>query len=205
MQRRFVSREGRKGVGLLPPNPIRWEQEHNGLDVRKVLGVGVDSRLDLDATFGLLEAVIDVIPHTALPLDPITLQQAAGAQRAVWSGMCVPIPGSGEYLVVYNAEQPMVRTRATLMEEFFHLWLGHPPTVIRAYADGHSRRDFDSAKESEAYGSGAAALVPYKGLKAMLERSAPVVEIARHYEVSEPLVEFRIKVSKLSRLRTAAA
>lgn len=87
------------------------------------------------------------------------------------------------------------------MEEFFHLWLDHKPTTLRVFANGDSKRDFDRAKESEAYGSGAAALVPYKALRAMLEKGRPVRVIADHYLVSEQLVEFRIRVCKLSRLR----
>ena len=87
------------------------------------------------------------------------------------------------------------------MEEFFHLWLGHRPTQLRVFSNGDSKRDFNRAKESEAYGSGAAALLPYKPLRAMLEGGRSIRAIADHYLVSEPLVEFRIRVSKLSRLR----
>ena len=87
------------------------------------------------------------------------------------------------------------------MEEFFHLWLGHPPTRVRVFSSGEAKRDFDRAIESEAYGSGAAALVPYKPLRAMLEQGQAVRAISDHYLVSQELVEFRIKVSKLSRLR----
>ena len=87
------------------------------------------------------------------------------------------------------------------MEEFFHIWLDHKPTRLRMFSNGESRRDFDRAKESEAYGSGAAALVPYKPLRAMLEGGHSVRAIADHYFVSEQLIEFRIRVSKLWRLR----
>ena len=87
------------------------------------------------------------------------------------------------------------------MEEFFHIWLDHKPTRLRMFSNGESRRDFDRAKESEAYGSGAAALVPYKPLRAMLESGHSVRDIADHYFVSEQLIEFRIRVSKLWRLR----
>jgi hypothetical protein len=87
------------------------------------------------------------------------------------------------------------------MEEFFHLWLGHVPTHLRLLSNGDGGRDFDGEKESEAYGSGAAALVPYKTLRAMLEGGGGVRSIADHFLVSEQLVEFRIRVSKLTRLR----
>jgi Zn-dependent peptidase ImmA (M78 family) len=104
-------------------------------------------------------------------------------------------------LVVFNDSHPPRRIRATLMEEFFHLWLGHKPTRLRVFVNGDASRDFDGAKESEAYGSGAAALVPYKPLRKMLEQGRSVRSIADHYLVSEQLVDFRIKISKLSRFR----
>lgn len=116
-----------------------------------------------------------------------------------WSGMCIPCDGT--MLVVYNDSHPPRRIRATLMEEFFHLWLGHKPTRLKVFANGHSKRDFDRAKESEAYGSGAAALVPYQSLRGMLKKGASVPTIADHFLVSEQLVEFRIRICKLARIR----
>jgi Zn-dependent peptidase ImmA (M78 family) len=104
-------------------------------------------------------------------------------------------------MVIYNAHHHLRRIRATLMEEFFHLWLGHTPTHLRLLSDGNGKRDFDGDKESEAYGSGAAALVPYKPLRAMLEAGHQIALIAEHFLVSEQLVDFRIRVVKLSRLR----
>ncbi len=114
--------------------------------------------------------------------------------------MCIPLPG-GDHLVVYNGFHSETRVRATLMEEFFHLWLGHAPTRIRLHADGAGGRDFDGGKESEAYGSGAAALVPYESLRKMLSAGMDIGAIGRHFNVSDQLVGFRVKVAKLSSLR----
>lgn len=86
------------------------------------------------------------------------------------------------------------------MEEFFHLWLNHVPTRLRLLSNGDGKRHFDGDKESEAYGSGAAALLPYKTLREMLEKGQAIKSIADHFLVSERLVEFRIRISKLSRL-----
>lgn len=120
----------------------------------------------------------------------------AGERSGHWSGMCVPYP-NGITLVIYNASHAETRTRATLMEEFFHLWLDHPPERLRLFSDGEGRRDFDGGKESEAYGSGAAALVPYQALKGMLTEGCSIHEIAAHFQVSDALVEFRARVTKL--------
>lgn len=192
-------RKARKGQGLLPPNPTRWEHEHNALDLRHALALPLESRLEHDNAFKLLTDVY-VLSHKDLRAGPKIENHFAGSRAKKWSGMCIPCP-DGITLVVYNSEHPATRVRATLMEEFFHLWLEHPPTNLRIYSDGDGERDYDAEKESEAYGSGAAALVPYKPLRAMLEDGKSVGLIADHFFVSEQLVDFRIRVSKLGRLR----
>ncbi|TAK87747.1 MAG: ImmA/IrrE family metallo-endopeptidase [Aquabacterium sp.] len=198
---KFERRASRRGTGVLPPNPTRWEHEHNGLDLRDDLSLPIDRRLEHLAAFDLIKDVIGVIPHTALNLTQDVIKHFSGSRASRWSGMCVPCPEG--HLVVFNAAHPETRVRATLMEEFFHLRLGHAPTVVRV-SGGQGARDFNASTESEAYGSGAAALVPYKALKAMLGDGMSVTEIADHFHVSEQLVDFRMQVSKLVRRRKRA-
>lgn len=199
MRKRFDLRSSRKGKGLLPPNSTRWEHEHNGLDLRDQLSLRLDERLDHESAFSVLGEVLAVVPHTELGTQDAVTSYFSGPRARRWSGMCIPLP-EGDHLIVYNAHHPATRVRATLMEEFFHLWLNHPPTTIRAFSDGSGSRSFDSKVEGEAYGSGAAALVPYKSLRELLTSGMSTTDIARHFDVSEQLVEFRVRVSKLGRL-----
>lgn len=201
MPEKFDRRTSRKGTGVLPPNPTRWAHEHNGLDLRADLSIPLEQRLDHLDAFELLDDVIGVIAHTELELAPGVGGHFSGARAARWSGMCVPCPEGN--LVVFNAAHPATRIRATLMEEFFHLRLGHPPTLVRI-SGGHGKRDFDPGKEGDAYGSGAAALVPYRALRTMLEDGTSIAKIAQHFQVSEQLVEFRMRVSKLGSRRRQA-
>jgi len=99
--------------------------------------------------------------------------------------------------VIFNETHSKQRRRATLMEEFFHLRLGHPPSTIRVSGDGDAKRTFQSSIEEEAYFSGAAALVPYKGLRSLLDEGKVFEEIAFIFDVSKQLVEFRAKITKL--------
>ena len=103
-------------------------------------------------------------------------------------------------LVIYNDSHPPRRVRATLMEEFFHIWLEHKPTRLRLMSNGQGKREFHKEIEEEAYGSGAAALVPYQSLRSMLKDGMSVDEIADHFLVSSQLVDFRIRVAKLTNL-----
>jgi hypothetical protein len=196
MQRpNYAQRRARGGKGLLPPNPGQWEIEHNGLDLRDDLGLGLDVPLPTDAAFNLLTDVL-VIPHGELPAAQTYLDHFRDGGRRAWSGMGIPLPEGGT-LVVFNDSHAPARIRATLMEEFFHLRLGHAATSVRVYVGDGAHRSHDSAVEGEAYGSGAAALVPYKTLRKMLRAGQSVGRIARLFQVSADLVIYRAKVTKL--------
>ncbi len=196
MQRpNYARRKARGGKRLLPPNPGQWEIEHNGLDLRDDLGLGLDVRLPTEAAFKLLSDVL-VVPHGELPAAQVYLDHFRDGGRSAWSGMGIPLPEGGT-MVLFNDSHPPARIRSTLMEEFFHLRLGHPATSIRFYGGDEAHRTHDPAVEGEAYGSGAAALVPYRALRTMLKARQPVGRIARLFEVSADLVIFRAKVTKL--------
>lgn len=60
-------------------------------------------------------------------------------------------------------------------------------------------RDYRKADEEEAYGVGAAAMVPYASLKKMLLQGKTAKEIGLHFRVSRELVEYRMKVTHLWR------
>jgi Zn-dependent peptidase ImmA (M78 family) len=196
----FALRKNRSGKGLLPPNPTRWEQEHNALDLRHELNLPLSERLPHDKAFELLEEVY-VLPHRELNLEASVANYFTGQRANRWSGMCIEYP-AGPTLVIYNDSHPPLRVRATLMEEFFHLWLEHKPSRVRILANGEGKRDFNGDIETEAYGSGAAALVPYQPLKQMLQRGDSIGYIADHFLVSEQLIQFRIQISRLARGRS---
>jgi len=79
----------------------------------------------------------------------------------------------------------------------FHIRLNHPRSVIRVFANSLGARTHDGDVEAAAYGSGAAALLPYISLKSGLERGATPSMIARSFGVSDDLVTYRMKVTKL--------
>jgi Zn-dependent peptidase ImmA (M78 family) len=87
------------------------------------------------------------------------------------------------------------------MEVICHVFLGHQPNRIGIEATdpkGNLRsRDYQQADEEEAYGVGAAALVPYATLKRFVYEGKTSPEIARHFQVSRELIEYRLKVTKL--------
>ena len=87
------------------------------------------------------------------------------------------------------------------MEEVCHVFLGHkadhPIVAQNKEGSGNPSRDYNEADEEAAYAVGAAALVPFAGLRRLMKQGKSSIEIARHFNVSRELVEYRLKVSRL--------
>jgi Zn-dependent peptidase ImmA (M78 family) len=143
-----------------------------------------------------------------VPLDDVeglsdrTLSHLLGEGKDKWSGGAAShtLP-DGRKLIILNPTHGRNRHNATLMEEISHVFLGHKPSRLSIEARNKEgkliARDYNAAIEEEAYGTGAAALVPYSALKRFVFEGRTSAEIARHFNVSRALVEYRIKVSRL--------
>jgi Zn-dependent peptidase ImmA (M78 family) len=194
-----AGRRSRAGTGVLPPNPAQWDCEHHALDLRQELGLGVGAKLVIEDVFDLLPNTV-VIPHGQIAMANVYADHFRAEGSGRWSGLAIRLD-DGSDLIVYNDSHPDTRVRATLMEEFFHLKLNHPRSHIQLLGDGTRARTFDDEVERIAYGSGAAALVPFCRLKEMLADGASSSAIAHAFGVSTELVSFRMKVTKLYRSR----
>jgi len=194
----YARRKSRGGKKLIPPNPLQWENEHNGLDLREDLGIPLDVPLDHDLAFEQMLPMVAVHPHGSIPAADKYLNHFRLSGSSAWSGMAITLPDGFE-LVFYNDSHPINRIRSTLMEEFYHIWLEHPKSLVRIYSEDRKWRTFNSKIEEEAYGSGAAALVPYRPMCEMLASGLSTTAIARHFRVSTDLVLFRGKVTKTYR------
>ncbi|HEX6125385.1 MAG TPA: ImmA/IrrE family metallo-endopeptidase [Pyrinomonadaceae bacterium] len=186
----------------LPPTKKGRHHELRGLGLREFAGLRRDDeRLDpfkLAKYAGLLVPSFNEIQG----LSEETRDQLLKTAKDKWSGGAASIKlPNGKKLVILNPTHARTRHKATLMEEISHVFLGHKPS--RLAIEGRDRhgnpiaRDYNADIEEEAYATGAAALVPYTGLKRFVESGKTAAEIARHYNVSRPLVEYRIKISRL--------
>ena len=135
-------------------------------------------------------------------LSSETLDELLSKGKDKWSGgaASTALP-DGRKLIILNPTHGKNRHSATLMEEICHVFLGHKPSRLaikkRDRQGNIVARDYNADIEEEAYATGAAALVPYLGLKDMVTKGKTAAQIARHYGVSKALVEYRIKVSRL--------
>ena len=186
----------------LPPTQKGRHHEIRALGLRQFAGLTRDDqRLDpfeLAKYAGLLVPGFNEIEG----LSPGTLDQLLHVAKDKWSGGAASLPlPNGKKLIILNPTHAKTRHKATLMEEISHVFLGHKPSRLavetRDKQGNALARDYNADIEEEAYATGAAALVPYAGLKRMVESGKTVAEIASHYNVSRPLVEYRIKISRL--------
>jgi Predicted Zn peptidase len=186
----------------LPPTQKGRHYELRARGLREFAGLRRDDqRLD---PFKLAHyAKLLVVPMEQIEgLSEETINHLLGDGKDKWSGGAASLKlPNGQKLIVLNPTHAKTRHKATLMEEISHVFLGHKPSRLQVKnRDKHGNiiaRDYNEAIEEEAYSTGAAALVPYTSLKRFVEQGKTSREIARHFNVSYALVEFRIKVSRL--------
>jgi hypothetical protein len=135
-------------------------------------------------------------------LSDETRAHLVGEGRDKWSGgACSQALPDGRKLIVLNPTHGANRQNATLMEEISHVFLGHKPSklAITTYNKFGKpiAREYQADVEEEAYSVGAAALVPFSALRRMVNQGKTSREIARHFNVSRDLVEYRMKISYL--------
>jgi Zn-dependent peptidase ImmA (M78 family) len=142
-------------------------------------------------------------------LDESDREQMEAVGERCWSGGVYPKPlPDGSRLCVLNPYQSERRRRITLMEEICHCYLEHQPTTLVVNSQGLLVRDFDKRQEEEAYGVGAAVLLPWNFLFPKINQGAPVEELSEIFDVTRQLVEYRIKIcgaTALFRARTHPA
>ena len=187
----------------LPPTQKGRHHEIRAKGLREFAGLRRDDQpldpFELAHLAKLLVAPYDVIEPL---LSPETKAHLIGVGKGAWSGGAASqtLP-NGQKLIILNPTHAKTRQHATLMEEVCHLFLGHKPSrlaIKNINKNGETiARDYNEAIEEEAYSTGTAALVPYTALKRMVGDGKTINEIARHFNVSRALVEFRIKVSRL--------
>lgn len=152
------------------------------------MGIGLEARLDPFVLATKLGIRI-VSPETVAGLSKDTLLVLKSGNY--WSGGAINGPLGEAGLIVLNPTDSMLRKNVTLMEEICHLLLRHKAS-LRGFRFG-SYRVYASTIEQQAYGIGAAALVPYSSLYEKMSSKLSVAEISNQYSVTQSLALYRIK------------
>jgi len=190
-------------TSILPPTNKGRQYEIRALGLREFAGLRRDDEsldpFELARYAKLLVASFEQIEPF---LSDETKAHLLGSGSDKWSGgACSQALGDGRKLIILNPTHGENRQNATLMEEICHVFLGHQPSRLAVETiNKHGKpiaRDYREDDEEAAYSVGAAALVPYSSLKRLVEEGKTSREIARHFNVSRELVEYRMKVSRL--------
>lgn len=190
-------------ISNLPPTQKGRNYEIRGLALRDFAGLRQDDdRLD---PFELARyAKLLVVSYEQIEpfLTVETKAHLIGDGKNSWSGgACSQALPDGRKLIVLNPTHGTNRQNATLMEEISHVFLGHKPSKLAVTTYNKEgkpiAREYQAEVEEEAYSVGAAALVPFSALRRMINQGKTSREIARHFNVSRVLVEYRLKVSRL--------
>ena len=190
-------------TSILPPTNKGRQYEIRAIGLREFAGLRRDDErlnpFDLARYAKLLVASFEQIESF---LTEETKAHLLGAGSDKWSGgACSQALPDGRRLIILNPTHNSNRQNATLMEEVCHVFLGHQPSrlaIENVNKQGKPiARDYREDDEEAAYSVGAAALVPYSALRRFVEEGKTSREIARNYNVSRELVEYRMKISRL--------
>ena len=187
----------------LPPTPRGRNYELRARGLREFAGLRSDEEpLDPFRLARYANLLVANFEDIEAALSDETKSELLGKGKDSWSGGAAShrLP-DGRRLIILNPTHSKKRHNATLMEEISHVFLGHKPSrlaIVKRDKQGNVlARDYNQEIEEEAYGTGAAALIPFTSLKRFVEQGKTSAEIARHFRVSKALVEYRIKVSRL--------
>lgn len=187
----------------LPPTQKGRQYEIRALGLRDFAGLKRDDEplnpLELARYAKLLVVSFEQIEPF---LTEQTKAHLLGEGRDKWSGgACSQTLHDGRKLIVLNPTHGENRQNATLMEEVSHVFLGHKPSRLAIEnTNKHGKpiaRDYREDDEEAAYSVGAAALVPYSALRRLVEQGKTSRDIAKHFNVSRELIEYRMKISRL--------
>ena len=190
-------------TSILPPSNKGRQYEIRAIGLREFAGLRRDDEplnpFELARYAKLLVASFEQIEPF---LSDETKAHLLGDGSDKWSGgACSQTLPDGRKLIILNPTHGANRQNATLMEEISHVFLGHKPSRLEVKNYNKEgkviARDYHAEIEEEAYSVGAAALVPYSALQRFILQGKSSREIARHFNVSRELVEYRMKVSRL--------
>jgi Zn-dependent peptidase ImmA (M78 family) len=180
----------------LSKEELEWTAEQ----FRKDLGLG-----DEDALDSLLIEVegISVVPLTkSTCLDARTVQHLRDYAGGEWSAMSVPLHLEHDtWAVLLNDHHSKERQRVTVLEEYWHILLGHKLTKISKVAESFGRT-YDAVEEHDAYYLASASLLPRAAMLRSVEQNLGSAQIARQFGTSSELVDYRIKRLGLWRQHT---
>lgn len=134
-------------------------------------------------------------PYEVFGMPAAMLEEILVVNSSSWSGGTIQLP-DGSPVIVLNPTHANTRERATLMEELAHIHLRHKPSSLIMFEGGLiTMRSYNESQEKQAYGAGAAALVPRTLLEYAQKNKMGKAALAKVCGVSAALITFRERVT----------
>ena len=194
------SEDGEAGTSNETVTLSKDELEETAEQFRADLGLGDDDALD---SLRIEVEGISIVPLTKTScLDAGTVRQLREGAGAEWSAMSVPLDVENDtWAVLLNDSHSRERQRVTVLEEYWHILLGHKLTKISKVAEAFGRT-YDAAEEHDAYYLASASLLPKAAVVKAVSQNLASGQIAQKFGTSPELVDYRIKRLGLWRQHT---
>lgn len=135
-----------------------------------------------------------ILEFVALEITDGCREQLLDRDPDSWSGMT--IREGGTTAILLNPAHGQARQRSTLMHELAHILLRHTPNSVQVSSTGMLLlSDYSAEQEDEADWLAAAMLLPRNSLVIHRARGRSSADIAAHFGVSEPLTEWRLRMT----------
>jgi hypothetical protein len=156
--------------------------------------LGLKSYAPLDPWLYAAELDVKILEFGRLGLPSRAVRQLTVVDSDSWSAMTLRV--NGAFAIVINPGHAVTRQRSDLMHELAHIELCHSPARVEVSTSGLLLlSDYSDEQEQEADWLGAALLLPREGLVRLRAARKSTAEIATYYGVSEPLCEWRLRMT----------
>ena len=133
---------------------------------------------------------IPIIPLSDMLTDAPAVAHLLTKEQEVFSAVTVFC--GNRRTIVHNDAHASVRQNSNLAHELAHGLLHHPPTPA---LDNKGCREWNQDIEDEAQWLAGALLVTEDAAQAIARAGMPLVAAARRFQVSEPMIQFRLNVT----------
>jgi Zn-dependent peptidase ImmA (M78 family) len=161
-------------------------------EIRSELGLGPLAPLDPRTLAAWLE--IPILPLSEMVAKAPAVAHLLTKEQNVFSAVTV-FRGTRRN-IVHNDSHALVRQNSNLAHEISHGLLHHPPTPA---LDNNGCRDWNQDIEDEAQWLAGALLVTEDAALAIARAGMPLATAAQRFQVSEPMIRFRLNMTGAQR------
>lgn len=176
----------------------KWTDE-KVVELRKELGLYASSPL---CAFKLCEYLKIPIfePSNVQGLSDEILNELLVNGSSHWSAATIPISDEN-FLIIHNPTHSPARQQSNLMHELAHILCKHEVSEkVKNTGLSGFLRNFDEEQENEAEWLGACLQLPKPALIVSLKKKMSLEEIAKHYNCSLEMAQYRINISGVKRM-----